>query len=371
MLQRRGRPACLPRIDKTRLPGPGQTRRSAPTLWLRYLFNDHKAELRTASVRSDQVVVDGVQIVVHRRDRFDVYSVFDHYAVQQLVERVGVARLDEQPLPVLMQRGLDHAIRSEDARVELLGPVAADQDLHRVLFQLLFAYAQHSAFGQDVAVVDQHHAVRHLVHLVQDVTRHNQVQAFLRELAEKPDRFGAGHRVKPVQRLVQNHRRGLVRDRLGQPDALSHALAVSGDLAVGGLNQIDALDRAPGHLFGLLARQAVNRQKRFDEVVAGHPFRERIELAAIADLAKQLLRVRRRNAENADAASRRLDQAGHQIHQRRLAGTVRADQAGDARRDGQVDAVDAEDFAVKFRDVLEDDQLVIAEIPFIHHDTTP
>src|SRR5262245_3648370 len=364
MLQRRGRPACLPRIDKTRLPGPGQTRRSAPTLWLRYLFNDHKAELRTASVRSDQVVVDGVQIVVHRRDRFDVYSVFDHDAVQQLVEGVGVARFDEHPLPVPMQRGLDHAVRGEDARGELLRAVAADHDLHRVLFQLLFAHAQHAAFGQDVAVVDQHHAVRHLVHLVQDVARHDQVQTFLRELAEEPDRFGARHRVKPVQRLVKNHDRGLVRDRLGQPYALAHALAVSGDFAVGGLDQVNAFDRAPGLLLARPGRQAVNRKQTFDELVAGHPSRKRIELAAIADLAKQLLRVRRRNAQYYYAPARRLDQAGHQIHQRRLARPVRADQAGDARRDGQVDAVDAEDFAVKFRDALEDDQLIV------HHDTT-
>src|SRR5262249_31381831 len=144
----------------------------------------------------------------------------------------------------------------------------------------------------------------------------------------------------------------------------AHALAVSGDLAVCGLDQIDALDRPPRPLFGHFGREAVNRQKRFDELVAGHPSGERIELAAVTDLAKQFLWVRGRDAEDADAPARRLDQAGHQIHQRRLARTVRADQAGDARRDGQVDAVDAEDLAVKLRDVLESDRLII------HHDTT-
>src|SRR5215475_9786049 len=133
---------------------------------------------------------------------------------------------------------------------------------------------------------------------------------------------------------------------------------------MGGVNQVDSFDRAPGFLFSLFWRQAVDGQKRFDELIAGHSFRERIELAAITDLAKQLLWVRRRKAENAHAPARRLDQAGHQIHQRRLARTVRADQAGDARRDGQVDAVDAEDLAVKLRDVLEGDRLII------HHDTT-
>src|SRR5262249_27725917 len=168
----------------------------------------------------------------------------------------------------------------------------------------------------------------------------------------------------PVQRLVHNHHREFGHELLGQPYALAYALAVSGDLAVGGVDKIDAFDRAPGLLLDLLGRQAMNRQKGFDELVAGHPSGKRIELAAITDFAKQLLRVRRRNAENADVAARRLDQAGHQIHQRRLARTVRADQTGDARSDAQGDAVDAEDFSVKFRDVLEDDQLIV------HHDTT-
>ena len=49
-----------------------------------------------------------------------------------------------------------------------------------------------------------------------------------------------------------------------------------------------------------------------------------------------------------------MDQAGHQIHERRLARAVRADQARDARRNVQRDPVHAEHLAVELRDLVED-----------------
>src|SRR4029450_4482945 len=48
-------------------------------------------------------------------------------------------------------------------------------------------------------------------------------------------------------------------------------------------------------------------------------------------------------------------QPGHQVHQRRLAGAVRPDQARDSRRDVQRDAVHAEHLAVELRDLVEYD----------------
>src|SRR6185436_11420588 len=46
----------------------------------------------------------------------------------------------------------------------------------------------------------------------------------------------------------------------------------------------------------------------------------------------------------------------HQVHQRRLAGAVRPDQARDAGRDVQRDAIHAEHLTVELRDLLEDDR---------------
>jgi hypothetical protein len=63
-------------------------------------------------------------------------------------------------------------------------------------------------------------------------------------------------------------------------------------------------------------------------------------------------------SRTADRAARRFEQARHQIHQRRLARSVRPDEARDAGIDLQVDAIDAEHLTIEFRDVLEDDHVI-------------
>ncbi len=60
------------------------------------------------------------------------------------------------------------------------------------------------------------------------------------------------------------------------------------------------------------------------------------------------LRIVGRDAQNADASARGVNQTGHQIHQRGFAGTVRANQRGDARRNRQIDAIDTQNFAIEF-----------------------
>jgi hypothetical protein len=99
----------------------------------------------------------------------------------------------------------------------------------------------------------------------------------------------------------------------------------------------------------------VNAQVELDEFAPRHAAREGIELRAVADFAEEFFRVVWACAEHADRPARRSQQPRHQVHQGRLARTVRADEARDAGRDGQVDAVDAEYLAVELRDALEDD----------------
>ena len=147
-------------------------------------------------------------------------------------------------------------------------------------------------------------------------------------------------------------------DRLRQPDALPHALRVARHLAIGGLRHVDALDRLIGARERLLVRQSVQPQRIVDELAARDAAREAVELRAVADRAEEAFGVGSRNAEHPDAAPRRHDQARHQVHQRRLAGAVRTDQARDSGRDLQVDAVDAEHVAVELRHVLEGDELL-------------
>ncbi len=69
-------------------------------------------------------------------------------------------------------------------------------------------------------------------------------------------------------------------------------------------------------------------------------------------------------------SARGMHQARHQVHQGRLAGAVGANQAGDALRDREVDAIHAQDFAIKLRDVLKDNFVVDRSAHRIAHRTT-
>ena len=53
-----------------------------------------------------------------------------------------------------------------------------------------------------------------------------------------------------------------------------------------------------------------------------------------------------------------MDEPGHQVHQGRLARAVRADKAGDSRRNRQVHSVYTQDLAVELGDVLENDSIL-------------
>src|SRR5690242_14481842 len=103
---------------------------------------------------------------------------------------------------------------------------------------------------------------------------------------------------------------------------------------------------------------AIQAQVRIEELVSSETLRIRIELRAIADVAEQFLGLIGTNTQNRDVAARGADQAGHQVHQRGLARSVRAHQAGDSGRNRQIHAIDAQNVAVEFGNVLEHDSIV-------------
>ena len=175
--------------------------------------------------------------------------------------------------------------------------------------------------------------------------------------AEQSDGFGANQRVKPVQRFVEHQHRRVVAHGLGQLDALAHAFAVPGDLGVA-LPRSGSPVRSPASASRTRhgVRVSEEPQIRVDELVAREPSRERVELRAVTDLVEQIARVRSgRYAQHADAPARGPNQASHQVHQCRLARAVGPNQAGDAGRNREVYAIDAQHFSVKFGDVLEND----------------
>src|SRR5690606_29924343 len=76
-----------------------------------------------------------------------------------------------------------------------------------------------------------------------------------------------------------------------------------------------------------------------EKLTARYPFRERIELSAVANSASERLRLVRRQAEDDHVAGSRPDQPRHQVHQGRLARTVRADKTCHSGRNRQVDTI--------------------------------
>ena len=108
---------------------------------------------------------------------------------------------------------------------------------------MLFHFIAHTldaAFSHDVPIVQQHHAIGHHVHFVQDVTGDNQIQPLGRKVLEQRDRLSANHGIETIQWFVQNQHRWMMSYRLGQPDALAHAFAVRSNLAVRRIHEINS-----------------------------------------------------------------------------------------------------------------------------------
>ena len=147
---------------------------------------------------------------------------------------------------------------------------------------------------------------------------------------------------------------------LRQLDALPHAFAIPGDFAARRFRHTHALNGFPGEIFGFSVRATIQAQIGIDELVAGESFGERIELRAVADVAEKLFRIVGPDAEHADVAARWPDQAGHEVHQRGLTGTVGSNQTGDAGRNGKIDAVNAQHVSIEFGDILKHHSIVRA-----------
>ena len=120
-----------------------------------------------------------------------------------------------------MDACFDYEFVFKQTRRQRLRPVSADRFGSDVLRSL--AHPMHFAFGDDITVMKEHDAVGHHIHFVQDVARNDEVHPCIRELAEKANYFRTRHRVEAVQGFIQYEHRWVMRDRLGEPDALPHA----------------------------------------------------------------------------------------------------------------------------------------------------
>ena len=99
----------------------------------------------------------------------------------------------------------------------------------------------------DEAPVDEHDdARRHALDLVQHVRGDEHGAALGAEPADQLDHVAPLHRVEAVERLVEQQQLGRVDERLGQLDALAHALREAADPPLGGVLEPDARERLGG-----------------------------------------------------------------------------------------------------------------------------
>src|SRR5262249_45154052 len=90
-----------------------------------------------------------------------------------------------------------------------------------------------------------------------------------------------------------------------------------------------------------------------DEIEPSHPLVERVLLGAQADVTHQRRIIPHRLAEDADLSLARIQLAGCQLEQRRLAGAVGTEQARHAGWDAQRQLVQPNDVAVPLGDAVE------------------
>src|SRR5690348_3755401 len=156
----------------------------------------------------------------------------------------------------------------------------------------------------------------------------------------------------------------MMRNGLCQADSLPHAFAVTRDFAPRDLRHARAVQRLVGQFGGLLRAKSVQAQRPVDKIVAVRSGREGVKLRAISNLAEEFDRLARREPEDVNRALGRFDQARQQVHQRRLAGTVRAHEAGNSRLERKTHFIDAEHFSVELGDVVEHDLARVWRHPF-------
>src|SRR5436190_16334291 len=159
--------------------------------------------LGTATLGANQVLINGIQIIVDWCDGLNNDLAFCHDAIEQQIEFVCPACSDKKSSQVLMQPGFDNMVLRKNFGRQLAGMIAANQNLHRVLFHLV-ADAMDVSFRHDIAVIEQDDEVRHHVHFVQDVTRNNQVHPFRGQFSEQSDDLSPHHRIKSIQGFIEN-----------------------------------------------------------------------------------------------------------------------------------------------------------------------
>ena len=198
------------------------------------------------------------------------------------------------------------------------------------------------------AAVEHRDAVRELVRLVQVLGGEQHGGAVRDQAAHDVPHGVAAARVQARGGLVQEDDAGRRDEGHREVEAALHPARVGGERLAGGLDEVELLEQL-GHPGLRALRSEVAQPGHQQEVLlAGEQLVDRGELAGEADRGADAVGVAHDVASVHECrAAVGPHQRGQDVHGRRLAGAVRAEQRGDgARAHGEVDVVEHDLFAV-------------------------
>ena len=175
--------------------------------------------------------------------------------------------------------------------------------------------------------VDHHDVVTHLLHVVEQMRRHQHRDAERSEPGDEREHVVAAGRVETAGRLVEEHELGIADDRLRELRALAHARRELTDRAETSFVEADEVEDVGRALARGARRQPAQLAERRDDVGRGLVERQAVVLGHVAESRPHADRIAG-DVEPAhlDLALGRMREPEQQTKRRRLARAVRADE---------------------------------------------
>ena len=196
----------------------------------------------------------------------------------------------------------------------------------------------------EVAGVDHHDAVAHLLHVVEEVGGEQHRDAERAEAGHQLEHLLASERIEAGGRLVEQHQLGIAHERLGQLGALAHPGGEAADRPEARLVETDQVEDVRSPLAGGTRRQPAELAEGGHEVRRRLIGRQAVVLGHVAEprphgdgIGGDI------DAAHLDPPLRRVGEPEQQPEHRGLAGAVGADQADAPARERHRQPVEGDD----------------------------
>ena len=184
------------------------------------------------------------------------------------------------------------------------------------------------ALVDHAAAFDERHAIAGRLHFAQQMRIEEHRDPVGAQLVDDAAHQQPAQRIEPGGRLVQEDELRIVQQRLRQPHALEHALAVAAQRAIGGVQQVDARQQPIDAGVQRDAAQPIEPPVEPQQLGRGERVVKAEMLGKKAD-ARADRAIAERRAQHVPRAGRRRDQRQQHLDRRGLAGAVRPEKAED------------------------------------------